>query len=407
MAALVCGLVVALALGPGAATAADSGAGDTVVGSNETVDGDLSATTGDVVVHGTVEGDVSAVAGSVRVTGEVTDDVSASAGSVTVEGSVGDDVSAAAGSVDVVENATVGGDVSAGAGSVELGPGARVEGDASAGAGSVVVPANSTVGGDVTAGGGDARIDGTVEGSVTTGGTAVLGSTAVVEGGVTYREDIDRAEGATVHGSVEHDPDNDLEVTLPLVNPSPPSLGGGLVPGVVPEALHVVYWTLVALLIGAGLLALFPRFTADVATQASTDPVRSGAAGFAAIVGVPFVLFAVFMTVIGIPVAIAGAAVFVLVAWAGLVYGAYLAGRQLLGAAGTEDQWLALAVGVVGVELLSQIPLLGGLLKFVVLLVGLGATALAIADRWNDDGNDAADEGPTEPHVPDPAPGTA
>lgn len=408
LAALVFSFVVALALLPGAAAA--TGSGDTVVEADERVEGDLTASTGDVVVRGTVDGDVAAMAGSVTVTGEVTGEVSAAAGSVEVGdgATVGGEVGAAAGSVDVGENATVGGEVGAGAGSVSLDPGATVEGDVGAGAGSVDVAEGATVVGDVNAGGGDAEIDGTVEGDVTTGETAVLGATAVVDGDVTYGEDVDRADGATVGGVVEHDPDvgwdgpGNVEV-------SAPPLSGSLVPGVVPDGLQFVYWTLIALLIGGGLLALFPQFTTEVAAQATTDPVRTSAAGFAALFGAPFVLFAVFMTIIGIPLALAGTAVFLLVAWASLVYGEYLVGRQLLAAAGSGNQWLALVVGVVGIELLTLLPLLGGLLKFVVFLVGLGATALAIAGRWNGDGDDEgdADQGPAEPPAPDPAPDPA
>jgi len=358
------------------AAAETSAAAETVVGENETIDDDLTAMTGDVVVHGTVRGDVTSVSGSIRVTGTVTGEVSAAGGSVTVG-----------------PGATVRDDVASGGGSIELGPGATVEGDAAAGAGSVVVPNGATVRGDVAAGGGDAEVNGTVEEDVASGQSVVLGPTAVVGGDVTYRDSLDRADGARIDGSITQRED-DWEPSGPQIQVEPSAPAVSFVPGFVPAGLVPVYWAAIGLLIGAGLLALFPRFSAEVTARATGDPLRSGATGVATLVAVPLALATFMLTVVGIPVALAGGAVFALAVWAGLVYGEYLVGRQLLAALGQEHRWVALAVGVAGVEALSLVPLLGGLVKLVVVVVGLGALALAAADRWrgDDDGGDAAPE---------------
>ena len=399
---LALALVVALAALPGAAAVPSSEASaaappsltaveqpadtvdsqaETVVEANETVDDDLTAITGDVVVHGTVDGDVTAAAGSVRVTGEVTGDVSAASGSVTVG-----------------PDATVGDDVSSGGGSVDLSAGSLVEGDVAAGAGSVVVPHGATVEGDVAAGGGDAEVNGTVENDVASGESVVLGSTAVVGGDVTYRDSIDRADGARVDGTITQRSD-DWQPSGPEIQIEADSPTVSFVPGFVPADLAPVYWALVALFLGTVLLALFPRFSAEVATRASADPLRSTATGVVSLVAVPLALGAFFLTIVGIPVAVAGGAIFALAVWAGLVYGEYLVGRQVVRAAGSENRWLGLLVGVVAVEAISLVPLLGGLVTLAVLVVGLGALALAAGDRWQGDSG-----GSPEPPEPDPAP---
>jgi cytoskeletal protein CcmA (bactofilin family) len=337
---------------------------ETTIGPNETVNDDVTAMTGDVEVRGTVNGDVTSVSGSVQVTGTVTGDVSAAAGSVTIG-----------------PGGTVEGDVSSGGGSIELAAGATVGRDVSAGAGSVVVPAGATVEGDVAAGGGDAEVNGTVDGDVASGESVVLGSSAVVEGDVTYRDSFDRADGARVDGTITERSEN-WQPSGPeiQVEPGVPTLS--FVPGFVPNGLVPVYWTVIALFIGAALLGLFPRFSAEVATRASEDPIRSVGTGIVALVAVPLALVTFLVTVVGIPVALAGGAVFALSLWASLVYGEYLVGRQVLGAAGLRSRWAALVVGVVAIEALSLVPLLGSLLKLGVLVVGLGALALAAADRW-------------------------
>lgn len=389
--ALVCSLVLALAVLPGAALAGPPGTtGDVVVGANETVTDDVTAMTGDVVVRGTVEGDVSSVAGSVRITGTVTGDVSAAAGSVTLDGTVEGDVSAAADSVDVRAGSRVGGDVSAGGGSVDVGPGATVDGSTSAGGGSVTVARDATVHEDVSAGGGDAEIAGSVGDDVRSGETVVLESTADVGGDVVYRDSIDRADGATVDGSVTQRSETDWSALPGIVH-----LDGGnggssitLVPDVVPDRWSGLYWAGFALLVGGVALLLFPEFSADVAARVGTDPLRATAAGFLTIVAVPLFLLGFAVTIIGIPVAVAGGALFGLAAWIGYVYGLYLLGRQVLEALGASSRWVALVVGVVGVTALSFVPLFGDLLRVAVLIVGLGAIVLVAVERWREESDD-------------------
>jgi cytoskeletal protein CcmA (bactofilin family) len=386
--ALVCSIVLALAVVPGAVSAAPQD-GTTIVAPDETVTGDLSEITGDVVVHGTVEGDVSAVAGSVEITGEVTGDVSAAAGSVTVEGG------------------TVGGDVSAGGGSIDVTDGATVEGDASAGGGSVTVGPDSTVERDAAAGGGDAEVEGTVDGDVASGQSVVLGANAHVGGDVTYHDSLDRAGGAVVEGTVTHETGDGWQGIGSIVDVDDGSdfqwsFDTPLTPGVVddgPGWLSGVYWVLLALLAGGVALLLAPDFSAEVATQAATDPLRSGALGFAALVAAPVVLVVVGLTIVGIPFALAGGALFALVAWVGLVFGEYVAGREVLAALDVGNRWAALAVGVVGVELLARLPVMGGLVRFLVFLLGFGALVHAVGDRWRDDNDD-------EPVEPTPRDGT-
>ncbi|WP_436909665.1 bactofilin family protein [Halosimplex marinum] len=375
--ALVCVLALAAALAPGAAAAvpfandapaAGAPAGgqfvdqtvgsDVVVGPDETVS-DLEVVSGDVVVRGTVEGDVEAAAGSVRVTGEVTDDVEAAAGSVTVQGRVGGTVESAAGSVEVGPDAAVGGDVEAAAGTV--------------------------------------TVAGTVDGDVTGSETVRLEDGATVHGDVAYGESLDRADGAAVDGTVTHDESlsfdglqwgvtvDDLEALDDLAFLPSPVVG--------------LLTAVGALVVGALLLVVFPDFSGEMVETVTDQPGRSVAAGLATMIAVPAALVAVALTIIGLPLAFAGGAVFALAAWVALVYGEYLVGRRVLAEAGVENRWAALLVGVVGIELLAEIPVFGDLLTFGVALLGLGAGALTIAARRRD-----GDDGGAETPPPDPSP---
>ncbi len=143
--------VVALALLPGIAAADQRSGGSVVVGPNETVEGDLDAFGGNIVVRGTVTGDLSAFGGNVRIDG-------------TVEG----DVEAAAGNVVLGPNATVGGNVEASADTVTVA--GTVDGTLDAGARSLTLARTASIGGDLTYSGDLTRESGaTVGGSVTQG----------------------------------------------------------------------------------------------------------------------------------------------------------------------------------------------------------------------------------------------
>jgi len=359
--AVVCIALLGLVAAPAAAqsiggsvphgngAAADSGVaadGDVVVEQNETIDGDLTATAGNVVVRGTVDGDVEAAAGSVVVAGEVTGSVDAAAGSVTVEGRVGESVDAAAGSVDVVRNATVGGDVTAGAGTV--------------------------------------TVDGTVEGDVRGSEDVSLGSTAQVGGDVTYGETLDRADGARVDGTVE---EGDFGWSGPTTFDAPDWL---------PWAVDG-FWAATTLLLGGALLLAVPRFSDDVAATVGDRPLRSGGTGVVALIAVPATLLVLLFSLVGIPLALAGGAAFAVALWVAWLYGAFALATQAFALTGTTNRWAALCTGVVGAELLVRLPFVGGLVRLVVVAVGLGAGALVIAQRRRGDGDDDADAGGTVP----------
>lgn len=308
-----------------AAQSAGQSGGTVVVEEGETVD-DLEAFAGTVIVDGTVTGDVSAVAGSVQINGEVGGNVEAAAGSVRIDGTVDGDVEAAAGSVEIAEGGTIGGDLSAGAGSV--------------------------------------TIDGTLEGNAEIGADTIrLGDEASIVGDLRYDGSLEGNTDA-VAGDVTEDS----------------SIAGDLTPTVQPIASWVfaVYALAANLLLGAALLTLFPRFSDGIADRVATDPIRSGAAGLALLVGVPILLVATAITVIGIPLAVVGAFAFAFVVWIGIVYGRYAVAAWLLSAVGFDNRWLALVVGLVGGAVLALIPFVGGLLNLVIFLLGLGALAVGL-----------------------------
>ncbi|ELZ21875.1 hypothetical protein C477_04529 [Haloterrigena salina JCM 13891] len=329
---LVIALVAVVVAGTVPATVAGQAertGGTVVVEEGETVDS-LEAFGGTVIVEGTVTGDVSAVAGDVRIDGDVEGDLEAVGGSVTIAGTVQGDVEAAAGSVTITEDGVVGGTTSIGAGTVVVD--GTLEGDAEIGAETIQLGESASIAGDL-------RYGGTLEGNTD-----------------------------AVTGTTEQDSSVGVDVA-PTIQP-------------IASWLFAAYALALNLVLGAALLALFPRFSDGVASRAASTPGRSGLVGLGVLVGVPVLLVAVALTVIGIPFSIVGAFLFALVVWLGLVYGRFAVGAWLLSLVGVGNHWLALVVGLVIGAALGLVPYVGDLLNLLVLLLGVGALAVGVVSHW-------------------------
>ena len=330
--ALALVLVVSLPVLSGVAAAEERTGGTVVVAAGETVSEDLQAVGGTVVVRGTVDGDLQAFAGTVVLaeSGTVTGDVQGAAGSITIAGTVGEDLEIAGGSLDITETATVGGDVETGAGSFTL----------------------------------DGRVDGTVQVGA---GSILLGSSASVGGDFVYDGDLEQAEGATVDGEVREDP----------------SLGGAEFGGLPTVAgwLFTAYSLALTFVFGAILLLLLPGVAATAALDSRERPARTAGAGLLALVGGPALFGVLLITIVGIPLAFLWLFVYALLLIVGFVFGEYAVGAWLLSLADYENRWLALLVGVLAVFAVGRVPFLGGLVEFVVLLLGLGALAVLAWSR--------------------------
>ena len=296
--------------------------------------------------------------------GQTVSSVDAFAGTIVIRGTVTGDVSGAAGTIHVAESGRVGGSISGAAGDVRIE--GEVGGDVSAGSGNLQVTDTATIGGDVNVGAEYVRIDGRIDGDARVGAeTIVLGPNADIGGEFRYdANEFTQDPEATVAGGVVEDS----------------SLRGDVGSFTLPNWVMWGYGLIANLLLGAILLVVFPGFSARLAGRVSKEPAKTGGVGLLTLVGGPILLVLIAITIIGIPFAILGGIAFGFAIWVGIVYGQYAVGAWVLRRAGRDDRWLALVVGLVGFAVLGVIPILGGLLAFVALLLGLGALAMGLRD---------------------------
>lgn len=344
-------LAVALALSPAAAAQQSELGGkvrsgrEVTVPATETVQGDLVASGGTVRIDGRVDGDLVASGGQVIVDGTVTGDVLAAAGTTTISGQVDGDARVASGQ-------------------------ARIEGrigeDLLLGVGQATVASGTQIGGDLIFAAGRMQLDGTVAGNV-------LGSTG------------NYTQGGSVGGSER------VNIDQPEAEQEP-TLADRTV-----DALRRYVSILV---VGALLLWLLPRLLRGAADRTRGRPLVSFGVGILGFIGtivalvlvvLMTVLVAVVLGLLGLGsltgltvfggILVTAIVVFLLVlavAFAAQATVGLALGRLLL--PGLDRSFLsrlgALALGVLAVVLVAAIPVVGGVLEALLVLIGLGGLLL-------------------------------
>jgi cytoskeletal protein CcmA (bactofilin family) len=365
---LVLGATLALALAPPAvaqrgpggreAVARDLGADRFAAGAAVSivvpVAGDLAAAGGNVDVSAEVGGDAVIAGGNVRVGAPVRHGLYAAGGRVAVNGPV-------------QRNARIAG------GTVEIGPDGRIAGNVSVGAGEIRVA--GSIDGYLQAAGGYVFIDGTVGGDVEVGSGAVeLGPNARIGGRMRYasRDELRRDAGAQVRGGVERlSPRTDWPVRGGL--PEPLRRGIGWV------------WSAGLLIAAAVLAAALPGVCAGVGATVRARWAMSLLIGFIALVCIPAAAMLGMMTLVGLPLALAGIALYLALLLAGYVAAGISLGEFALqrfqAARASRIGWrvMAAALGMLAISLLGRLPWVGGLVVFAALLLGVGALLMQLA----------------------------
>lgn len=316
------------------------------------VRGDLLAAGGTIVVLAPVAGDAMLAGGTVDLRAPVADDLRAAGGSVSLGSAVGDDAVLAGARVHIEPKASVSGRAWLAGGEVSID--GRVAGELRA-AGSRVVLAGTV--------GGDAEL---------AGETIELQPGAHVAGNLVYRSPREARipTEARVDGEIRR-----LSFEPPAVAPA--ARTGGWLVGL--AALAVA---------GIVLYLVFPQFALAAARTLGTTPWRALALGFATLAAVPVLVLLLLVSVVGIPLALALLAAYLIMLLAGFLTGMLYLGdvgiRRL--APGRAQSRLAIVAALVAalvvLWLVRLIPLLGGIVTFLVLLFGTGALLLGVYERY-------------------------
>jgi hypothetical protein len=127
-----------------------------------------------------------------------------------------------------------------------------------------------------------------------------------------------------------------------------------------------------AFIAGAFFLWLLPLLrTAQL--ENGTDALISGGVGLLTLVAVPIASIIVAITIIGLPIAFVALVLWIAAIYFAKILLAHFLGKTILSMRVEAPRFvLALAVGLVLVFILISVPLVGGVLNFLLTIVGLG-----------------------------------
>lgn len=405
------------------ASAFDGRSNDKImISASQVIDEDLYLAGTEVIVEGTINGDLMAGGEIVIINGVVTGDLFVAGSSVTINGEVGDDVFAAAASVTLGPSARIADDVFTAGASVDMRAGSQVGGSVLVGAARGLIA--SAIAEDLKAGTNSLRLEGTVDGDATIyvdtsedsyvpnftygGGRSIpmvsipggltFGPEAKVAGVLEYTSPETVSISSAVATEVRHTlPPMDEQIARDITSRNTTS-----------NHIFDLIRNLVGLLFVGMLVAwLAPRWIERPAEVIRTRLFPSLGIGLVGVVAAPVI----FLTALGVLILVAvlfgalslpsltGLTLLTGMPLLGLAFGAfvlvvsylcqsivaYLSGRWILSK--VQPEWsgklyLPLLIGLVVFALLFAIPILGGLLQFLVVLVGLGAIIhLALSTR--------------------------
>ncbi|MCA9342666.1 hypothetical protein KC950_01475 [Candidatus Saccharibacteria bacterium] len=356
-------LVISFFAFVGIANAQGFKTGDTAsVAPDETVDSMLFAAGNNVNIAGTVNGDVYCAGQTVNISGTVKGDVFCAGQTVNISGTIDGGVRIAGQTVNL--GGSVSTSVTVGAQSFVVEEGGHIERDLLGGVETLTI--NGTVNRDLVAGSGSATINGVVGRNITSQvNNLVIGSSGAVDGDIEYTSsnDIVITEGSQIAGTTTRNEPTEADKSAFI----------GITIG------WVVYLLLALLVVAAALVLLIPQILHESANNTIKKPGKTALVGFVAIVLAPISIIALFISIIGIPLAILAILVWLTIGFLSGPFAGYTIGRALM--KNNKRPILLMLLGSSILLLVYLIPIIGVLAMLGAYIFGVGMILIEAGQR--------------------------
>lgn len=303
-----------------------------------TIQGDLYCAGQTIIVRGTVTGDVLCIGQTIDVSGTIGGNIRSIGQLLTISAPVKRNVVVAGQTVSVAPEAVIAGELLAAGQTIRL---------------------NSSIGGDVNA----------------AAQSILLGEKSRIAGNFTYTSPnaVTEATGAAITGKVSHllpkkEEKEPVKNWRPNAKPWPARAAGSM----------VFY-----LIVGALVVLISREKTQRIVSQMLARPWFDGLMGFLTMIGAPIAIMMVAITIIGIPIAILLGIIFAVMIVLSRIYVGVLIGDTILTAIGKTKSglFLQMIIGVIGIELLAVVPVLGLFVTGIATLWGLGGIVMNFGKR--------------------------
>ena len=329
-----------------------------------TVNDDYYAAGGTVDINALISGDVVVAGGELFIGHHIKGDVIAAGGSVNLRGDIQDDVRVAGG--DILIDANIGDDLIASGGRINVSSSSAVAGEAWLAGGDVNIA--GTVKNNVHVGAGSVRISGFVHGDVTIeAGEIHILEGAFIDGSLRYKS----PHEANIHADAKISGD----IIYEQVEWQRPHSGAG------------IFFVITMIIASIVLYKLFPVFTMSTVARISSEPLKSLGAGFLVLIIAPLSAALLMGIVLGFWVGLSIMALYLVALIVGFLSSCFFvsdwaAKRFNQEISTTGRRFISVSLAIIVLGLLSNIPLIGGLLIFVLLLLGLGALMMQLKDMY-------------------------
>lgn len=338
----------------------------------DAVDGDAFLVGGAITASGQIGGELTATGGNVESNVEVTGNALIMGGNIEVENRVAGDLKMIGGNVET--KAAVTGNLWMAGGRVEFDDVANVQGNAWIVGGRVEV--EGRVEGNLRAAGRKIEISGEVLGDVHIDGIEVeITRTAVFHGNLFYRS----PDPARIH------PDAKIRGDVSFEQSAAPKEAAGAIFAAVGSGLVITLLAFIVL--GAIQMLVLPEFSLAAARVGLTEPWKALGIGISFLIVTPFVIVLLVPTLVGLPLAVVLAAIYVVLLALGLIISALIVGRKGLAFLGKNwdgSVWRRIgliALGLVAMTVVAAIPFLGIVILIAALSIGAGSLIIQIARR--------------------------
>lgn len=337
---------------------------DINVSSPDIVRGSLVIVGSNLTISSTIDGDLICAGKNIHITGDVYGDVICAGQTIVVDGDVDGSVRTASQTMSL--NGSVGRNVTLVAQQLLQGAGSVIDGELSGWTQSTTI--DGMVNEGVWGGSRSLLVNGEVNHGVNVDvANLTLGGTASVSGGIHYRSGTQAVitPGASVSGEVSR-----RDLTKPNTKISPVRRVASR--NWVNRLLTAL---VVNLVVGAILVSAFPGFIRSLVTTMNEGGASLLIKGFVAVIVVPVALILLALTIIGIPVALIGGILWILILSLVRIPVAVAVGMTIMQkvVSDTESLLIPMLLGVVILWSIFQLPIIGGIVSFAAMCFGVGA----------------------------------
>lgn len=350
-----------------------------VLPSSETVDHDYFAAGSSVTLSGTVNGDAYVAGGNILVDGTVNGDLLVAGGNINVNGNITGNIRAIGGQILI--NGKIGGNASAFGGSTNIVKGAQINGSFAGAGGNLDI--SGPLGKGVNGAFGNVTLGNTIAGNVLLyAGNLTLAPQTNISGNLEYYSNTEAnlQAGSTVSGqTIRHNLPQQLNKRVQ------PQKAAAFI---TQALLFLKIMAFISyLLAGLLLIRFFPKFSNEAVSAIYERTWASLGFGFLLTILMPIIIFILFITIVGIPLAFITLLLYFILMFLSIIIGSLFLGWWVFSFSKNKKTislgW-SLVAGLVIYEILTLIPFIGGLIKAILLFLGLGGIFLGFRKDYTD-----------------------